>query len=201
MLTYLSFCSKGRKIVTEGGSIQKFMIPNITNVDDDPIFSVSGDIAMNWRYYDNGVRIALTGGYLSDENSNGNNTHGLGLHLWLKVNEKAEEDQPNWKIEILNIQDCLNRSCSPKNLIVQGKNHGNGPKSGPVYGNYAIYASNSSTVKFPTDQKLDLKMKSKKINFMIVLRCLLKSGEKPFPSFFPKVSMAFSQASLFGSFI
>lgn len=41
--------------MTTGGSIQNFTIPNIENVDDDPIFSVSGDVAMNWMFDDNGV--------------------------------------------------------------------------------------------------------------------------------------------------
>lgn len=71
--------------MTDGGSIQKFTIANMENVEDDPIFSVSGDIAMNWRYDNNGVRIALTGGQLSHENINDDNTHGLGKHLCLKI--------------------------------------------------------------------------------------------------------------------
>ena len=103
---YLSFHSKGRKYVTAGGPIQNFTIPNITNVDDDPIFSVSGDIALNWWYYDNGVRISLTGGHLSAQNDNDENTHGLGINLWLKKENRAEEGNPNYKIEISNIQDC-----------------------------------------------------------------------------------------------
>ena len=67
--------------MTEGGSIQNFTIPNIENFDDDPIFSVPGDIAINWRYDNNGVRVALTRGHLSDENIDDDNTHGLGNHL------------------------------------------------------------------------------------------------------------------------
>ena len=54
------------------------------NVEDDPIFSVSGDTAINWRYDNNGVRIALTGGQLSHEDINDDNTHGLEKHLCLK---------------------------------------------------------------------------------------------------------------------
>ena len=33
--------------MTADDPIQKFMIPNITNVDDDPIFSATGDLAIN----------------------------------------------------------------------------------------------------------------------------------------------------------
>ena len=171
--------------MTEGGSIQNFTIPNIENFDDDPIFSVPGDIAINWRYDNNGVRVALTGGHLSDENIDDDNTHGLGNHLCLKRNERAEEDNPNCKIEISNIQNCSFPLCGPKSQKAQGKNHGNILKSGPVYGNYAIYVSNS-TAEFPADQKLHLEMKSKKINFMIALyHVFLTSGEKSVPNVFP----------------
>ena len=152
--------------MTAGGPIQNFTIPNITNIDDDPIFSVSGDIALNWLDYDNGVRIALTGGHLSAENDNDENTHGLGINLCLKKENRAEEENPNYKIEISNIQDCPRPSCPPGNQNVQGRNHGPDFNSGPVYGNYAIYVSNS-TANFPTDQNLDLVMKSKKSRFTI----------------------------------
>ena len=47
------------------------MIPNITNVDDDPIFSATGDFAINQWHDENGVRIALAGGHLSAQNDNG----------------------------------------------------------------------------------------------------------------------------------
>lgn len=142
------------------------MIPNIANINDDPIFSVSGDIAMNWWFYDNGVRIALTGGHLSDENDNDQNTHGLGIHARLKNAKKAEADDRTSTIEISNIQDCPFPECPAVKQKVQGKNHGTRFKSGPVYGNYAIYVSNS-TAKFPTDKNLGLVMKSKKIDFTI----------------------------------
>ena len=47
----------------------------------------------------------------------------------------------------------------------------------PVYGNYAVYASNSTT-NFSTDQKLGLEIKSKKMNFVIALyHVFLKSVE------------------------
>ena len=184
LLTYLSFYSEDREVVTEGGSMQNFTIPHIKNVADDPVFSVHGDIAMNWRYQDNGVRITLTGGHLSDEGSNNDNTHGLEVHLWLKINERAEEENTECKIEVSNIQDCPFPSCGAENQKVQGKNHGIFFKSGPIYGNYAIYISNNTT-NFPTDQKLGLEMKSKRTNFMIALyHIFLKSVENLLLKFF-----------------
>ena len=47
------------------------MIQNITNIDDDTIFSVSGDIVINQWHDEHGVRIALAGGHLSAQNDNG----------------------------------------------------------------------------------------------------------------------------------
>lgn len=70
--------------MTTGGSIQNFTIPNIENVDDDPIFSVSGDVAMNWMFDDNGVWIALTGGHFSADESSDQNMDGLGIDLGLE---------------------------------------------------------------------------------------------------------------------
>ena len=158
---YLPFPFKDRKYVTGGGPIQNFTIPNITNADDDPIFSVSGDIALNWWHGDNGVRIALTGGYLSAQNYHDENTHGLGINLWLDKENRAEELNPDYKIEISNIQDCPQPYCPFSKRKVQGKSHGPFFNSGPVYGNYAVYVSNSKN-NFPTDQNLGLVMKSKK---------------------------------------
>lgn len=161
----LSFCYYyiGREIVTESGPIQEFKIEGIKNIGDDPIFSVSGDIAMNWWYADNGVRIALDGGHLSNEDVNDDNTHGLGNHL--AVNGKnGVEGEEEYKIEISNIQDCPFFDCDSKKLKVQGKNHGGASEleSVPIYGNYAIYVSQNATM-FPIDKNLTLLIKSKKV--------------------------------------
>ena len=166
--------------MTVGGSIQNFTIPNITNVDDDPIFSVSGDIAMNWWYADNGVRIVLTGGHLSAENEYDHNTNGLGIHLALKKEKRSEENHAIYRLEISNIQDCPSRKCPGVKLKVQGKNHGKVFKSGPAYGNYAIYVSNS-TAKFPTDQNLGLVIKGKKYDFPIGYRFFFHIIRKNYP--------------------
>ena len=95
--------------------MQNFSIPHIKNIADDPVFSVDGDIAMNQRYHDNGFRIALTGVHLSDEDSNDVKIHGLEVYSWLKINERAEEENRECKKEILNIQDCPLLSSEPKN--------------------------------------------------------------------------------------
>ena len=138
------------------------MIPNITNIKDDPIFSVAGDLAMNWLYGDNGVRIALNGSYLSGRNDD--NTHGLGNHACFYI-QTGIEASPTCRLEISNIQNCSWPSCGTSERIVQGRDHGRHFKSGPVYGNYAIYVS-KSTADFPTSQKLALLIKSKTYYFV-----------------------------------
>ena len=53
--------SPGREIATEGGPIQESVSDTARHMSDDPVFSVSGDLAFNWGYGNNGVRIVLTG--------------------------------------------------------------------------------------------------------------------------------------------
>ena len=141
------------------------MIPKITNISNDPIFNVTGDLAINWWYSNNGARVALDGGYLSAEDSNDENTHGLGNHACANCTTGIEE-RPACRLEISNIQNCTFPACDEKKRKVQGGDHGSDYTSGPVYGSYAIYVS-KSTVEFPTSQTLALliKSKSKTYNF------------------------------------
>lgn len=132
--------------MTEGGPIQQSISNSAQNLEDDPVFSVGGDLAFNWAYGNNGARIVLTGGRLSPANDNDDNTHGLGNHF--SCNPLTGIPIPGyetvWNHEISNIQ---NRG-SP--TLVQGTDHGTGSKyiSGPVYGNYAIYVSEDAS-SFP----------------------------------------------------
>ena len=93
-------------MVTEGGPLQESISKLAQNMEDDPVFSVGGDLAFNWLYLNNGVRIVLTGGYLSPKDSNDENTHGLGNHISFGVDTGARE--------ISNIQDCAHPVCSNK---------------------------------------------------------------------------------------
>ena len=150
------FVYKGREIATKGGPKQVFMVRNIANNDDDPIFSVLGDIAINWWYTNNGHRIVLTGGHLSDKNVDDDNTHGLGNHYNIDVKKKTSVT-PLAKVEIINIQNCIYPLCKPKDFKIQGTDHGGLYNSGPVYGNYAIYVSNNAQ-SFPVNFMLIPKM-------------------------------------------
>ena len=153
------FLFEGREIATKEGAKQVFVVENMANNKDDPIFSITGDLAINWWYADNGARIALTGGYLSLPNVNDHNTHGLGnsFHVDGKTGKSLSEV---WKHEISNIQNCPYPSCHVSNMKLQGTDHGNRLKSGPVYGNYAIYVSKDAR-RFPTYRKL-LKLEMEK---------------------------------------
>ena len=134
------------QIVTEGGPIQQSISNSAQNLEDDPVFSVGGDLAFNWAYSNNGARIVLTGGRLSPANDNDDNTHGLGNHFACNplTGIPTSGFETVWNHEISNIQ---NRK-SP--TLVQGTDHGTGSKyiSGPVYGNYAIYVSEDAS-SFP----------------------------------------------------
>ena len=60
-------------------------------MEDDPVFSVGGDLAFNWRYFNSGVRIVLTEGYLSTKDNNDENTHWLGDHICFESDSGARE--------------------------------------------------------------------------------------------------------------
>lgn len=127
------------------------MVRNMNNNVDDPIFSVSRDIAINWRYAVNGNRIVLTGGHLSKENVDDDNTHGLGNHY--NIDPKTELKALSCCVhEISNIQNCPLFSCNTSKIKVQGSDHGTAYTSGSVYGSYAIYVSHDAK-RFPIYRK------------------------------------------------
>ena len=122
------------------------MIQTLTNNNDDPVFSVPGDLAINWWYTNNAHRIVLTGGHLSDKNADDDNTHGLGNNYFINMTT-TKVIEPGAEAEVANIQNCSYPSCKKK--IVQGTDHGPGYKSAPAYGCYAIYVSKDAQ-RFPT---------------------------------------------------
>ena len=132
----------GRQIVTKGGPIQTSIAEDAKNIKDDPIFSVDGDLAFNWAYDNNGCRIALTGGHLSGATVNDDNTHGLGMDFYGNPLKNVPFAFESSSLDASVIQDCsLLENC--EDIRVQGTDHGlaSALKSGPVYGNYAIYVS------------------------------------------------------------
>ncbi|KAL5259744.1 hypothetical protein ACHWQZ_G010001 [Mnemiopsis leidyi] len=116
----------GRNIVTEGGPVFEYSVPG-----------------------HHCKKVVWRGADVDDDN-----THGFGNNFW--VRPKMVEDpeaSPEWTHEISNIQDCPLQGCAGvKGVKMQGTDYGSGSslKSGPVYGNYAIYISDE-TPSFPTD--------------------------------------------------
>lgn len=86
------------------------MVQNMANNNDDPIFSIPGDLAINWWYSNNGARIALTGGNLSPANKDDGNTRGLGNLFYMNVKTGISSGNST-KHEISNIHDCPYPSC------------------------------------------------------------------------------------------
>jgi len=154
LLSRFQAMNPGREVVTEGGPIQESVSVNARNMVDDPVFSVGGDLAFNWAYGDNGVRIVLTGGRLSAAGVNDDGTHGLGNHFGCNplTGKASQRNSKKWNHEISIIQGA-------HGFKVQGTDHGTGSyKSVPAYGNYAIYVSEDAT-SFPGPGiKLDIEV-------------------------------------------
>ena len=146
-MLFFSLLPEGRAIATIGGLKQVYTIQNVTNKSDDPIFSVPGDIALNWWYGDNGCHIALTGGHLSPSDVNDDNTHDFGNHFHIDP-KSAKDLDSKYKHEIPNIQYCPYPSCPDDHVKLQRSDHGIAFKSGAVYGNYAIFVSKNAQ-RFP----------------------------------------------------
>ena len=155
----------GRWVVTEGGPLQETISSHAQHLEDDTVFSVAGDLAFNWVYTDNGHRIVLTGPNLSPRHHNDDNTHGLGNHFGCDP-LNGREVNPLLSHEISNIQDCAISRCNFRTnpIMVQGTDHGDDWrfKSGPVYGNYAIYVSGDAS-NFPAPgYKLEIEINVEK---------------------------------------
>jgi len=156
LLSRFQAMNPGRDIATEGGPIQESVSINALNMDDDPIFSVGGDLAFNWAYSNNGARIVLTGGYLSPANVNDDGTHGLGMHFAcnpLSGEVTSTQNHNSWRHEISVIQGLYGYK-------VQGTDYGTASKyqSVPVHGNYAIYVSDDATSFPEPGYKLDIEV-------------------------------------------
>ncbi|KAL5265612.1 hypothetical protein ACHWQZ_G006359 [Mnemiopsis leidyi] len=130
----------GRQVVTEGGPIQESIADYAQNIDDDPIFAVGGDLAFNWIYSNNGNRITLTGGHLSEADSNDDNTRGIGNTI--QGNVKAGIRTNDYYIS------DVTRAAGTYRKTVQGTDHGVYLNGGPAYGNYAIFVSTTGR-QFP----------------------------------------------------
>jgi hypothetical protein len=145
-----STTNPGREIVTEDGHIQFSQVINLkitsTRGNWDPIFGVGGNLAFNWWYSGNGVRICLDGGYLSKADVNDDGTHGIG-NEW-GADAANGKGSTKWWHDVANVQEpCMGGSTKEK-CEVQGTDHGSDILSSVKLGNYAIFVS-STIETFP----------------------------------------------------
>ena len=125
----------GREVVTEGGPLQEEAAATAQNLHNDPVFSVAGDLAFNWRYTDNGHRIVLTGGHLSAEDSNDDETRGIGNDI--ACNPITEVSSNRLAIDFLNTDGSVQGT--------EGMSKYPNWSRTPAYGNYAIYVSEDAS--------------------------------------------------------
>ena len=158
LLQWFQKMNPGSIIATTGGHIQKQISPSANDMSDDPIFSLDGDLALNWEYGNNGCRIALSDGHLSKPDANDDNTHGIGTGYMLE-NSGLEcfNFVDTCYAEITAIQDCPSSSCHEGTKAVGNDSFAAHstcayePVSG--YGSYAVYVSSSSKL-FPDLEKI-----------------------------------------------
>eukprot|EP00116_Pleurobrachia_bachei_P001207 sb/3461469/ len=143
--TIPSLLYSGRRVVSDGGPIQVEIAHDAKNIPTDPIFGVGGELAFNWRYTENGHRIVLTGGHLSEEDSTDSNTRGLGNDIY--CNPLTGETLANGAgaFDISVIQDCPFPICTSYQLMGTDQRSPARLKNGPVFGNYAIYIAEDSS--------------------------------------------------------
>jgi hypothetical protein len=105
---------------------------------EDPIFGYDGDLVFNWWHANNGARIALNGGHLSDHDVNDDDTHGLGNEFGAETHVDGHAQNMGsvewWHDASVAQGDCHGGSCT-----VQGTDHGSALSDGAVLGQYAVY--------------------------------------------------------------
>jgi len=130
---YLDSDVTSRYIATLDNYTSSYISPTMLHRDKDPIFSVDGGIVFNWRYSDNGVRIANSefycGSNLPGETLNSDDYWGLG-------NDYCVSPTPRTGCVFdVGVTRCGIRTC-------QGTDHGTyriQPKA--MLGQYAVYVS------------------------------------------------------------
>ena len=127
----------GREVVTEGGPLQESVGANAPNLEDDPVFSAGGDVAFNWNNNDNGHRLVMTGGILTNTSTESTDvTRGFGNDFFCNPKTGISFGRRKCAHEISNQVQS--------GAYWQGSDNSNEEsylQKGPVYGQYAIYVS------------------------------------------------------------
>ena len=132
------FQSSDRAVVTSGGPVQ-VILENSVDYSTDPMLASSGannNLAFNWRYGNNGVRVILTdvghwSGTLSGETINDDDSHGIGSDY---ACDHANQIASVWWFDVGKLQgDCHGSSCT-----ILGTDQGGNYLQETKYGNYAF---------------------------------------------------------------
>ena len=124
------FQSGDGSAVTEDGDIYKKILSS--NPNDDPIFTVDGDIVLNYQYLDNGIRLMLSDSVKKDASDD--TLPGMGVHNNLCTN-------------CVRIKNCNHLH----EMTVYGHNQRINTKK-----RYAIYVTSDVPLYFPMDTPLKM---------------------------------------------
>jgi len=147
--TYLDVEKTSRLRATKDHCTYSYMAHDMAHKKKDPIFAVDGGLVFNWWYSGNGVRIGNSNAYSGDDLPAADqdhwldNYHGFG-NDFAAVTKNGGGSSSWWHDVGVHQKDCSGYNCA-----IQGKDHGTAWKSdGKLYGQYAIYISDSAT-SFP----------------------------------------------------
>lgn len=143
---YLDSVKTSKEFATYENCTYAFTSPNMLDKDMDPIFAVDGGLVFNWRWSDNGVRIGNSKAFCEgDLTANHNDNYfGLGNDLWIG------SDQLWFDVGV------YQEKCDRPFRNGQGSDIGTSITSNKLYGQYAIYVSDTAEI-FPCEAS-DLKI-------------------------------------------
>ena len=157
MLLSFNFLILGGEIVTEGVPRHVYVVKDMNNNKDDPIFSVPGGIIIN-RHNKNGRnRIFVSRSERIDNNNE--NLYGLGNEYFLQGAAGMPVENVD-EVEISNARNCSYqlRQDDGCEVIAQGSDYTVLNKATPAYGSYSIYLSKDAERFDTSSKRLKLKI-------------------------------------------
>jgi len=144
---YLDSSKTSKLFATYDNFTYHFTSPNMLNKDKDPIFAVEGGLVFNWQWADNAVRIGNSKAFCPGDivANHHDNYFGLGNDLWMG-------SMVNLWFDVGVYQD----RCDSPYRNGQGSDHGVHVTGVELYGQYAIYVSDTEET-FPCEA-FDLKI-------------------------------------------
>ena len=133
-LSLLDYFQHSQKIPASDGSHIYTFIKNATLYDDDPIFSVDGDLVLNWWSNHVGIRIAVCNGSFPQ-------ISGLGLGSLQAMN--TSECPTALSTDTVSLYGV--EAGTTTQGKIQGHQAGSIYVTVPAYGSYSVYISDSKT--------------------------------------------------------